>query len=123
MKVKVDYDIYAKNTIRRTYHAWSLSGDPHETCKIQIESRSSFQDYGFTYLEVRSTLTRKYDELPRVTLPIFSKFSPSALMLTILKTNQYSSEVLFFTWSATMAPSVPKKKIKFVIIKPGNKPH
>ena len=53
--------------------------------------------YVLTYLEVRSTLTRKYNDLPWVTLPIFSKFSPSALMLIILKTNQYSSEVLFMT--------------------------
>ena len=30
-------------------------------------------------------------------------------MLMILKTNQYSSEVLFITWSATMVLSVPEK--------------
>ena len=74
-----------------------------EFCQVNVK------DYGFAYLEVRSTLTRKYNDLPRVTLPIFSKFSPSALMLMILKTNQYSSEVLFITWSATMVFSVPKR--------------
>ena len=64
---------------------------------------------------MRSTLTRKYNDLPRVTLPIFSKFSPSALMLMILKTNQYSSEVLFITWSATMVLSVPEKWFNFLL--------
>jgi len=50
-----------------------------------------------TYLDVRSILAKKYSDLPRVTLPIFSKFSPSELMLMILKMNQYSSDVLFIT--------------------------
>ena len=69
-------------------------------CKVHVKMNSAkvnVKDYGFAYLEVRSTLTRKYNDLPRVTLPIFSKFSPSASILMIFKTNQYSSEVLFIT--------------------------
>ena len=57
----------------------------------------SAEGYLVTYLDVRSILAKKYNDLPRVTLPIFSTFSPSALMLMILKTNQYSSDVLFIT--------------------------
>ena len=40
-----------------------------EFCQVNVK------DYGFTYLEVRSTLTRKYNDLPRVTLLIFNLFS------------------------------------------------
>ena len=36
-------------------------------------------------------------------------------MLMILKTNQYSSEVLFITWSATMVLSVPEKWFNFLL--------
>ena len=94
-------DLVQKRTdlSRLTYHVQLLFGNADVTYKINFcRVKVKFSGlYVITYLEVRSTLTRKYKDLPRVTLPIFSKFSPSALMLMILKMNQYSSEVLFIT--------------------------
>ena len=46
-------------------------------CRVKVKFSGL---YVITYLEVRSTLTRKYNDLPWVTLPIFSNLKNEPIL-------------------------------------------